>query len=156
MTGKTHFAMGIFSGLILYRYLALDMNSAALVGAAAIGALLPDLDAPASTLGRLLPINPFSALRHRGIMHSASILILGAALWYYNQQPLWGIFILAGYASHLLGDALTKQGIPFFYPIPLKLRLSPLPIQTGGCFDLLLFFSTWIAIGIVVTRGWLW
>lgn len=152
MTGKTHFAMGIFSGLILYQYMGLDLNSAALVGAAAIGALVPDLDSPASTLGRLLPINPFSALRHRGIMHSALMLILGAVLWYYNQQPIWLVFGMVGYASHLLGDAITKQGIPFLFPLPFRLRICPIPIQTGGFVDLFLFFGTWAGIVYLVVR----
>jgi inner membrane protein len=156
VTGKTHFALGILSGVLLYQYMGLNMSSAAMVGVAAVGALLPDLDSPASTLGRLLPINPFSTiLRHRGLLHSVSMLILGAALWYYNQQPLWLVFLLSGYASHLVGDALTVQGIPFFYPISFKLRLSPLPIQTGGIIDLLLFFSTWAGIAYLLFRGWL-
>ncbi len=156
MTGKTHLALGILSGLIIYQYLHLDMNNASLVGAAALGSLLPDLDAPASTLARLLPINPFSFMRHRGVMHSGLVLGVGAALWYYNHQPLWAVFILAGYASHLLGDAITIQGIPLLYPIPFKFRLSPIPIQSGGCFDLILFFSTWMGIGALLARGWLW
>jgi inner membrane protein len=156
MTGKTHLAIGVLSGLLIYQYLKLDMSSAVLVGAAAIGALLPDLDAPAGTLARLLPFNPFSLLGHRGILHSALVLGLGAALWYFNQQPLWAIFLLAGYASHLLGDAITIQGIPLLYPIPFKFRISPIPIQSGGLFDMLLFFSTWLGVGALLTQGWLW
>lgn len=156
MTGKTHLALGILTGILLYQHLGLDTSSASVVGAAAIGALLPDLDAPASTLGRLLPINPFSALRHRGIMHSLLVLAIGGALWHYYGQPLWALFLLAGYASHLLGDAITIKGIPLLYPIPFKLRLSPIPIESGGCVDLLLFFSTWIGIGALLLKGWLW
>ncbi len=99
-----------------------------LIGAAALGSLLPDLDASkadqASFCGGIKPfLLPSQAIHrhlgHRGFSHSLAALLLVAVL----ALPLafwWGLLLplalLLGYGSHLAADACTKSGIPFFYP----------------------------------------
>jgi inner membrane protein len=141
MTGKTHFAVGLACGLIAV--ITLEPSQAvAMVGAAAAGALLPDLDSPMSTLGRLLPINPFAALGHRRILHSISMLIIFWLLAYYKSNELWHVYLLIGYTSHIILDAITVQGVPLWYPFPGRFKL-PLQIRTGGFLDLFLLIGTW-------------
>lgn len=73
---------------------------------------------------------------HRTITHSLLMLIyLG---WVANQiypEAVWPF--VAGYLSHLLADAMTVSGIPFFWPFPLKISLSQIGvrIKTGGLVD---------------------
>jgi len=153
MMGKTHIAIGIAVGALLSYQYNLDLASQlGMVGAAAISSLLPDLDSPVSTLGKLLPINPLRILHHRGLLHSASMLIILVVL-YLSSGQLWLLFVLAGYTSHLLADALTVQGIPFFYPFRAKVRLCPLPIATSGIIDHLLFIGSWLFLVITIFNG---
>lgn len=91
----------------------------------ALGSLLPDIDHPKSFLGTKIPLIPsiiYKSFGHRSITHSLLALItLGiATVSYIHVQPylLLGNFI--GYISHLLGDMLTAQGIPLFWPLEKK------------------------------------
>ena len=115
-----------------------------LVGAAALGALLPDLDATHSTvkylrLGRrfqpfLLPAHVLShQLGHRGPLHSlAGITFLW--LWLGLPTLLWlgwqpSLALALGMLSHLLGDASTKSGVPILYPKPDRWHLLPKDVR---------------------------
>ncbi len=125
-----------------------------LVGAAALGALLPDLDATHSTIkylrlgGRFQPfsIQPFRLpahvlshqLGHRGPLHSLAGIAL---LWLWLGLPtlLWlgwqpALALALGMLSHLLGDASTKSGVPILYPRPGRWHLLPkdLRLTTGS------------------------
>lgn len=148
MMGKTHFGIGIFTGLVLsYQFdLALG-EQIGMIAITAFSSLLPDLDSPVSTLGKLLPINPFRLLHHRGILHSG-LMLLWILFMYSVSFHLWILFVLAGYTSHLIADSLTIKGIPLFFPFEQKFRLSPLPIVTNGIIDNLLFFALWPLMGL--------
>ena len=82
---------------------------------------MPDLDTPRSWLGKRLKIISIplgTLIGHRGFSHSlAATLLLVAALLYatHNNVPVVGGLAI-GYMSHLLGDYLTPQGIPFLWP----------------------------------------
>lgn len=39
----------------------------------------------------------------------------------------WGVVL--GYGSHLLGDGLTRSGIPLLYPNPRRVHLMPKPLR---------------------------
>jgi inner membrane protein len=91
----------------------------------ALGSLLPDIDHPQSFLGRRIPIIPqliYDVWGHRSITHSLLALttlgIATASTLHFSPYLLLGNFI--GYLSHLLGDMLTKSGIPLFWPIEKK------------------------------------
>lgn len=90
-----------------------------------VGALLPDLDAPNSLVGRLLPAvsHPLaSRLGSKQAWHTpaAGILLalLVAPLSLLLHRALVGSFALfLGYAAHLLLDLLQPQGIMLLWPL---------------------------------------
>lgn len=59
---------------------------------------------------------------HRnGFSHSflgfVLISIIGSIVEVRSSTPYLTLYIVMGYASHLITDMLTKQGIPLFYPL---------------------------------------
>ena len=117
------------------------------LGAATVGALLPDLDANESTIQQELGMLGVAAqsgitllgVKHRGVLHSglATVIVLtlstsiGYRLGYFDVGVAFGL----GYASHvLLADALTVAGVPLFWPSSRRFHLLPrfLRIRTGG------------------------
>ena len=127
MTWRTHAVGGVASLWLLAPVPGVLTGAGAglLATAAALGALLPDLDARDSkarrlALGGVRPLEPLGGLLHglfghRGLLHSlpgwlglgAGCLVL--ALWAPWEVPL-GLF--AGYGSHLALDACTVRGVP--------------------------------------------
>jgi len=166
MTGKTHQIIGIGAGLgsyLVYAHPTYGPATLAWVSViSSLGALLPDIDSPAARIWQGLPffghiaeevVNPF--LQHRNLTHS--FLGFGLVTWGIYTLGLhvpayWGLsvhrvelaFCLA-YASHLLADALTVQGIPLFFPAPRTFGFPPHPfqglrIETGKWFENFIIF----------------
>lgn len=121
---------------------------------ATFGALLPDLDASASLLQSIsfAGVRPFTplgralhrSLGHRGFLHSLpalgvlSLLALVMSLL-IDGFDWWMVLSLCfGYASHLLGDACTKSGVPLFWNFRatrqrnIHLLPKPLRLTTGS------------------------
>lgn len=133
------FALG---GYTFYSYQASNVFEL-IVGAATaiLGSLLPDIDHPKSWIGhRLKGISTFiaSIFGHRNFFHSPLALgILFGLCWYLFQGS---IFVFAsnafclGYLTHLIGDWITSQGIPIFWPIKKRFR-SPLSFRSGGIIE---------------------
>ena len=119
------------------------------------GSLLPDIDHPDSSLANEkvlgIPIFlPFSWLigrtfGHRGVTHSLLAVALLVALGQLSQFPLaplqsapfqalhyiWadlnlGWLLIWGYVGHLAADALTRAGIPLFWPLPSRFGIPPI------------------------------
>ena len=91
------------------------------MGLVLLGALLPDIDHPGSSIGRILFFlsQPLERMwGHRTVTHS--LLALGAVA--LASSPLllfsriWWFCLLLGYLSHLLIDASNKTGVPLFWP----------------------------------------
>jgi len=127
-----------------------------------IGGVFPDIDQPTAPLWRNLPIGhlfgkAFDKLSggHRFLTHS----LLGLALfgwlfhWIFHLLNLliprmdahivWWAFMI-GMVSHLFMDMFTKEGIPLFLPIPVKIGLPPLKalrITTGHLAEKLIFLA---------------
>ncbi len=123
-----------------------------------IGSIAPDIDGdgsitrPGRILERLLPRSAARTLDslgqvigklirlvfgHRGFFHwpILALVLIGASAYFKLEWLFWfGI----GYSSHILGDFLTKGGVPVFAPLSFKAR-SALPIKTGSSQELLLF-----------------
>lgn len=129
-----------------------------LAAAAAIGALLPDLDASESKIkhlkvGGIKPmLMPSQIIHrrwgHRSLLHSllglVSVAVLGIAFLLITGTGLgWQLLpaLLLGYASHLLADACTKTGIPLLYPRRQRFHLIPAKwrISTGSQAEDVLF-----------------
>ena len=110
-----------------------------------IGVLYKVLTVPIAALFRLFGVrlrgHGFRAnFGHRGITHSLLALAVIVAL---GEAPLFpwhwlhlGLLIGWGYASHLLADALTKQGVPLLWPLDRRLGFPPFrPLRlTTGTF----------------------
>lgn len=144
MMGRTHMVLGAAS-LWMLRPLPsvlVPADLAPMLALSALGALLPDLDASASTIkyfrvGGLTPLVPLSeALHgrfgHRGALHSlwgwGTFALLASPLLVWMPW-LWYLALLLGYASHLAGDACTKSGIPLLYPQMQRRHLLPRPLR---------------------------
>lgn len=134
MMGKTHLAAGILTGELtaLVYYRASIIPALIVIGTAAIGSLLPDIDHPGSLLSSSTRLsrhisNSIAAVTpHRGLTHTpifACMII--AALYYFLQSriiysdPIC-IGLAVGILSHLVLDTLTERGVMWFWPIISK------------------------------------
>jgi len=143
--GSTHVAVGIVTGAAIAAHFHVVVGGPLLVilSAAALSALLPDIDHPASRISRALGLAalPFRLLAHRGLTHSL-LAVVGLALLLAGVHTpfIYAAATVAGYSSHLLADALTPIGIRLVYPLRWHFRLVPrsLAISTGGALDGLL------------------
>lgn len=138
MIGKTHLAAGILAGELtaLAYYHASIIPALIVIGSAAIGSLLPDIDHPgsllssSSRLSRHISNSIAAVTPHRGLTHTpifAGLII--AVLYYFLQQrmkycdPIC-IGLAVGILSHLVLDTLTERGVMWAWPIiPKHLRL---------------------------------
>jgi membrane-bound metal-dependent hydrolase YbcI (DUF457 family) len=168
MTWSTHLMAGLGT---LWLFDALPIFPAEkfplLVGAAALGSLLPDLDASQSKikhlqLGGIKPFllpsqSIFRALGHRTLLHSLLALVY-VALAGVLLAPFFGwpvaLALWLGYASHLAADAATRSGIPFLYPRPRRFYLLPKPwrIVTGSPAEDALFFLLAMSVLLLMLR----
>jgi membrane-bound metal-dependent hydrolase YbcI (DUF457 family) len=136
----------------------------------------PDLDKPRALWARLVFL-PLSG-GHRHLWHSLLGLALWGALWAFAAPPAlaaaaslpapagqlaatlyrsWGTLWLAafaGYASHLLLDSLTIEGVPWLYPLPWRFGLLPVArwrLRTGGLRE------QWVVLpALLVLGGLIW
>jgi inner membrane protein len=174
MTARTHdlaaiTALGI---VVLAEPLRTVTLATAIVAVFAnlIGGIAPDVDQPTAPFWRNLPVGKYLGKifdkmlgGHRFISHSIlGLAIFGfAAHWLLvflhpimgsvNIGLVWWAFII-GMVSHLFMDTLTKEGVPWLLPIPIKFGLPPLKafrittgkaVETWGVFPLLLVFDAW-------------
>ena len=129
------FITHVLAGVLAVSYFTIG-NSGISVAVAALFSALPDIDMVKSKAGRNL--QPFSTIvsflfRHRGFLHS---FVFTAAV-YFGMLYLFSQSIAAaaaiGYSSHLLLDAITKEGIKPFAPFSrVKVRGF---IKTGGFLE---------------------
>lgn len=180
MTGKTHQTIGIVAGLGFFLATAKPEYNPATLGSVLVvshlSALLPDIDQPASQIWRTLPFgriagkisDPF--LEHRNITHSLlGVAIFGALIFLLASRfPVyWGIdrFLFFGaamvaYASHLLADSITIEGIPLFFPYGRMFGLPPKPfdgirIATGKWFENLVIFPAFnLVLILLIYLAW--
>lgn len=155
MTGRTHDAIAFASLLTIAALnpphsLNVATAAAAVVGNI-IGATLPDVDQSTNRLWDLLPGRDFVGkllrplfLGHRNLTHSLlGVFIVYKILEfvlprvlnpnYVNSQIVFAAMLI-GYVSHLVGDALTKEGLPLLFPSRLRFGIPPiaaLRITTG-------------------------
>lgn len=170
MTGRTHdlAAFTTLTALIAYEPLVkISLATGVTVFAASmIGGVTPDIDQPTADLWKKIPagslfghiVSPLLG-HHRMISHS--LVGFGLAGWglryllayihtflLVDMGVVWWAFML-GYASHLVMDSFTKEGVPWFFPIPLRLGFPPvkaLRITTGGLFENFIVFPVLLAM----------
>ncbi|MBI2022822.1 metal-dependent hydrolase [Candidatus Daviesbacteria bacterium] len=156
MTGRTHdlAAFTALTYLVATQPLQEITLSTAMVafGANMLGGLAPDIDqSTASFWGKIRGGNIISKLispllgGHRFISHSIlGIFLFGfilqilldaaSSVLLVNMDIVWWAFMI-GFVSHLLMDTFTREGVPWFFPIPIRFGIPPLRflrIKTGG------------------------
>ncbi len=172
MTGRTH-DLAAFTALTY----ALVSNpipqmtlATALVafGANMLGGLAPDIDQPTARLyrnargGKVVAklITPLLG-GHRYISHSLigvlifgfvanEILKLSSSFLIIDPQIVWIAFMI-GFISHLVMDLFTEEGIPIFFPIPIKFGIPPLRIlriKTAGVVEKSFVFPALLMINV--------
>jgi membrane-bound metal-dependent hydrolase YbcI (DUF457 family) len=164
MTARTHDLAAFASLVTLAVYfppqnLTITTAFVSLVGCV-VGALVPDLDQATNRLWDLLPVGNLVGklfrnllLQHRTISHSLlGVYLFNLFLHFLIPRlfnPAYVDFqiiiysLLIGLVSHLVADSLTKEGIPLFFPLPVKLGIPPfksLRITTGKLFENLIIF----------------
>ena len=165
MTGRTHDLAAITAlGLVvlLRPEQTVTLATAILaIFANLIGGITPDIDQPTAPLWRNLPVGKyfgklFDSLLggHRFLTHSLlGLAIFGFAVrWLLiflhpimttvNGGLVWWAFMI-GMLSHLVMDTITKEGVPWLLPIPIKFGLPPvksLRITTGKMMETWLVF----------------
>lgn len=174
MTGRTHDLAALTALTVVIATQPLSPISIGTlftaIAANLIGAAAPDLDQPTGKLWRKFPagtiigkiLNPFFGA-HRSISHSLLGVIIFAfisreLLRYINtfllvdMDIVWLAFIL-GLLSHLIADTLTKEGVPWLFPIPFRFGFPPLRrlrittgkiLESSFVFPLLLLFNAYI------------
>lgn len=140
MMGKTHKLGGVCAGTIASACMIQTpitteklILTGIVLGTSIIGSLLPDIDHTNSTMGKKHKIisKIINVLcGHRGMTHAPLFLSIIIALLCFLARVLpdftqlyaiTAVFGLAvGFASHLLLDIITINGIPLFYPFSKK------------------------------------
>ncbi|MBI2573371.1 metal-dependent hydrolase [Candidatus Woesearchaeota archaeon] len=126
-----------------------SFEAVGLLGIVLLGAALPDIDEAHSTINRFTgffgKIIAFLS-RHRGFFHSLIFFMALAILLGLFVGKLWAFGLLLGYVAHIVGDFLTPQGIPLFYPLE-RPRIRGF-IKTGGVIEK--FVQVGLFVGIVI------
>lgn len=128
MRGNQHLAFGIVTSIAT---MAVAQNTGAeidpdyFVLLAGLGSLLPDIDTPTSTLGKIIVLQPISiflnkTIGHRTLTHDLLLTTILAVLTTARFPILIGLWF--GYFGHLFLDGMTTAGIPL-----LKKRVHFLP-----------------------------
>jgi inner membrane protein len=158
LNATTHAVFGI--GALAGAALVTGAEPPAYVYPAAVAAAwLPDIDNPRSTLGNGLnrlknpTLNLLSrpsswALRtasfvlvrtvgHRTMTHSVFGVLLFSllVLVFLGRFPNLALALVAGYASHVVADALNTRGVPLLWPIRKPFRILPGGVRSGGAVE---------------------
>ncbi|MFC4402239.1 metal-dependent hydrolase [Gracilibacillus xinjiangensis] len=136
MTGKTHVMGGIAATVVTVHFTSYEPGL--IIAAGAVGSIIPDICHSGSKIGRKFPVISKMVNRlfgHRTFTHSLLFLVLvGYVLTLFTNDQSIIIGILIGMASHLLLDAVTKNGIKLLYPANLTFRF-PFTMKTGGSLE---------------------
>jgi inner membrane protein len=150
MMARSHVVIGVAAWIVAAPVLHLTSLDPLHLGLAVAGSLLPDIDHPASWLGRRSrPVSTAIAaiLGHRGLTHSALAVAALVALLLKAGYRHDGISALAvGYLSHLAADMLTPQGLPLAWP---SRKTWALPVCRTGS-------TTEPAIVLILVSGVIW
>ena len=134
MMAFSHTLIGLSSWALTARYTGAPLTEFT-IGAAMLGALLPDIDHPGSWLGRrLMPVSMLlsSLIGHRGLTHSliAVVAMVAVIYWFSDVANATVLALAVGYLSHLGADAVTNSGIPALWPWRKRFTLAL--ASTGG------------------------
>lgn len=149
MMAGSHVVMGAALWALTARLTGAPPAEPVALAAAALGALLPDIDHPQSWAGRKMRVVsvPLSLLvGHRGITHSAVAVLAALAVLLVMGMGWVAAPVAVGYLSHLLADGLTPSGVPLLWPSRRRFTLNL--CRTGGIAEIV------IVAGIAALGGW--
>jgi inner membrane protein len=173
MTSRTH-DLGAFTALtITFSIFPVPATTVATLlvvfFANMLGGLFPDLDETTSTFWKKFRAGSVISVMikpllggHRLISHSLVGLIITGFLLdkllrlinpflLVDMSFVWSAFML-GVVSHLVLDSLTKEGVPWLFPLPWKVGFPPvkaLRVKTGSMMEKSLVFP-----GLLVLNGY--
>lgn len=176
MTGRTHdlAAFTALSYVVATQPIPADLTLAtAIVAVSAnfVGGLAPDIDQSTATLwGRLRGGRIWGKILaplfggHRFISHSLIgialfgigakfLLELMSSVLIVNMDAVWWSFMI-GFVSHLIMDTLSRDGVPWLFPIPVRLGFPPLRLlrlKTGGLLE-----KSFIFPGLIIANIWIY
>jgi inner membrane protein len=139
-----------------------------------IGGIAPDIDQPTAPFWRNLPVGGIFGRfidkllgGHRFLSHS----LLGVALFGFlakllltfmhpvmpkvDIQLVWYAFLI-GMVSHLIMDTITKEGVPWLLPIPVKFGIPPLRklrMTTGKSLEKILVLPLLLATDLWILHA---
>lgn len=124
MTAPTHTTFGLLITTGIFSLFSVPIHSnPPAIACAIFGALLPDIDSPRSSLGRLVPFISVPIERkwgHRTVTHCllavAVLAVVLSPLLFFRGTMFAALLI--GYMSNLMADCATKSGCPLFLPRP--------------------------------------
>lgn len=171
MTGRTHdlaafTALGVLAITNPLPEMTLGTGLVAFLSSM-VGGIAPDIDQPTAPLWRNLPIaSPLGRVfskaigGHRFISHSIIGIVIFGAGWRFILSVLspsfpkldmniiwWGFMI--GFASHLIMDTFTREGVPWLLPLPIKFGIPPVKafrVETGEFVEKFVIFPGLILI----------
>lgn len=170
MTGRTHdlaaFATLSYAITLMPDHSISLATAITALGANFIGGLTPDIDQPTADLWQRIPagtvfsriVSPFLG-GHRTISHSlfgmaligglvGYILTLTSTVVLVDMWIVWLAFMI-GYASHLVADSVTKEGVPLLFPLPINVGFPPFEswrMKSGGFFEKSVVFPSLLVI----------
>ena len=140
MLSSTHLLFSFLFGSLFLDYIHPSTLIAKIVFAALllIGTGIPDIDLR------------IPSLKHRGILHTIwpviLILILNAVFAKYLPFSIAALAL--GYGSHLLADAITKEGIIPLYPLTRQEIKGPIKVGSIAEFILAAIVLTYLLLRI--------
>jgi len=159
---NTHIALGLVAALVPREFLGIEPVPIEFL-LCSLGAIFPDIDEPSSTISRpgnlLHPYFPRPVrltanliggtvskllkrfVGHRTLTHWPSIPLFLLYIAIISDNRFLFFFAL-GFLSHILGDLVTRQGIPAFAPLSLR-SISLFPLRVGGLLEKLLSAGIW-------------
>lgn len=176
MTGRTHdlAAFTALSYVVATQPLPQDITLATAIVAISsnfVGGLAPDIDQSTATLwhrlrgGRIWG-KLFAPLfgGHRFISHSiVGVFLFGigaklllqamSTVLIVNMDIVWWSFMI-GFISHLIMDTISRDGVPWLFPIPIRFGIPPLRIlrmKTGGFLEKSAVFP-----GLILLNIWIY
>jgi inner membrane protein len=145
----SHVVLGVAAWTWAAPHLGLPALNPLGIAFATAGALLPDIDHPASWVGRRLRVisRPLAAvIGHRGVTHSlvAAFACLIVLRWEGLSRRVIDPLIV-GYLSHLAADLLTTSGLRLAWPSSKRQAIGL--CRTGS------FGETVIVCGVAIGTG---
>jgi len=150
MMFKTHLVFSLLVSLLAYSYF--DINVYLFILICVLAGTLPDIDHPKSKVSIPVISNIINFFfGHRKLFHSIFfVIVLGLII-----KSFFGDYYIPfelGYLSHIILDALTKQGINFIYPFK-QLTVKGF-IRTNGFLEKIIFIIL-VVLNLVVLVNFL-